>query len=159
MSKFFDFPIFRKIASSSPKKAKDDFERTHQTQLASCAILLGMAKSDDDFSEGEKARIVQILQKTFSLDEFEVEDLIHLSEQQMTDAHGLETFARYINEHYDVDEKFELVKDIWRVVYSDEELHTHEQEMVRKIMLLLNLDNRMIGNAKEDVRRELGLLL
>ncbi|MCC6549674.1 MAG: TerB family tellurite resistance protein [Ignavibacteriaceae bacterium] len=159
MSKFFDLAIIRKITSSSPKKAKDDGDRIRQTQLASCAILLGMAKSDNDFSEDEKARIVQILQKTFHLDEFEVEDLIHLSEQQMTDSGGLETFAGYINEHYDIDEKFELVKDIWRVVYSDEELHTHEQEMIRKIMLLLNLDNRMIGNAKEDVRRELGLLL
>ncbi|GMU86376.1 MAG: hypothetical protein AMXMBFR48_16180 [Ignavibacteriales bacterium] len=159
MSKFFDLPIFRKITSATPKKAKDDSERIRQTQLASCAILLGMAKSDNDFSEGEKARIVQILQKTFQLDEFEVEDLIHLSEQQMNDSSGLDTFAGYINDHYDIDEKFELVKDIWRVVYSDEELHTHEQEMIRKIMLLLNLDNRMIGNAKEDVRRELGLLL
>lgn len=159
MSKFFDLPIIRKITSTSPKKAKDDGERARQTQLASCAILMWMAKSDNDFSEGEKARIVQILQKTFQLDEFEVEDLIHLSEQQMHDTGGLETFAGYINEHYDIDEKYELVKDIWRVVYSDEELHTHEQEMIRKIMLLLNLDNRMIGNAKEDVRREMGLLL
>lgn len=159
MSKLFDLPIFRKITTASPKKAKDDLERVRQTQLASCAILIGMAKSDNEFSEGEKARIVQILQKTFKLDEFEVEDLIHLSEVQMAEEGGLDTFAGYINEHYDIDEKYELVKDIWRVVYSDEELHMHEQEMIRKILLLLNLDNRMVGNAKEEVRRELGLLL
>lgn len=157
MAKLFDSRLFKRLVSSSKTREKDEAERQKQTRIASCAVLIEMAKSDNDFSESERAKIISIIRDTFKLDEFEIEDLIFLSEQKLTDAKAMSEFTEFIKTNFSLDEKLDLVKNLWRIIYNDDDLHSHEQAMIKKLTMFLEIDNRMVTAAKEDVQREMGL--
>lgn len=157
MAKLFDTRLFKRLVSTSKSRGKDEAERQKQTRIASCALLIEMAKSDNDFSESERAKIISIIRDTFKLDEFEIEDLIFLSEQRLADENAMEEITDFIKEHFLLDEKLDLVKNLWRIIYNDDDLHSHEQAMIKQITALLEIDNRMVTAAKEDVQREMGL--
>ncbi len=157
MAKLFDTRLFKRLVSTSKSRGKDEAERQKQTRIASCALLIEMAKSDNDFAESERAKIISIIRDTFKLDEFEIEDLIFLSEQKLADENAMKEITNYIKEHFLLDEKLDLVKNLWRIIYNDDDLHSHEQAMIKQITALLEIDNRMVTAAKEDVQREMGL--
>jgi len=53
-----------------------EYSSEEQLQLATCALFLEVANSDDDFAEVEKEFIVRTLKQVFELDDNLVNELI-----------------------------------------------------------------------------------
>jgi len=125
-------------------------------QVATAALLIEIAKADGDFSAEERKRIIDLMKKDFDLDDDLVADLLDLSEQKVKDSISVYEFSKIINETFTRQEKIELLKNLWRIVYVDGRLDSHEDQLIKIIGSTLNLEHKDIIGAKLFVKQEMG---
>jgi len=123
-------------------------------QVATCALLVEMAKADSEFTDDERKKIISVMKKTFNLDKEYVDELIELSEESIKKSVSVYEFTTTINENLSRDEKFELLKNLWRLIYVDETLNMHEDHLIKKIGNTLNMEHRDVIAAKLIVKEE-----
>jgi uncharacterized tellurite resistance protein B-like protein len=137
-------------------KAGEEFkvEGEKKLQIATCALFLEMANADENFTGEERKKIISVMQKTFDLDKEYVDELIELSEKRIAESISIYEFSTVINQNFSKDEKFELLKNLWRLIYVDETLSMHEDHLIKKIANTLNMEHHDIIAAKLMVKEE-----
>jgi uncharacterized tellurite resistance protein B-like protein len=133
----------------SPSQEKEAFERI---QIATCIILLEVAKSDDKFSSIEKSTLSAILKKKFSLSAEATEALMEIAERKREESIDLWEFTHIINENYTKEEKKKIVEAVWEVIYADEKLDQYEDHFVHKLATLLQLKHNELIEAKLKIK-------
>jgi uncharacterized tellurite resistance protein B-like protein len=128
-----------------------------QLQIATAAIFVEMAKADGDFSEEEREHIVISLKNRFGLKEEYVNDLIDLSQSELKDSVSLYEFSGVINEHFTFEDKYELLKNLWRLIYTDKTLDKYEDHLIKMIGGMLQIEHKEIINTKMLIRKELNV--
>jgi uncharacterized tellurite resistance protein B-like protein len=123
----------------------DDIERL---RIATCVVLLEVAKSDDEFGSLEKAAITAILQREFQVSPDAVEALMDVAKAQRENSVDLFEFTSLINHHYTREEKIQIVEFAWRVIYADQELNRYEDHFVHKLARLFRLQHEELIEAK-----------
>jgi len=158
------FDYIRKILSADSNAETSDvagsFERVdHQKQLqvATAAIFIEMARADGVFSVEEREQVISSLQKQFGLEAEYVTDLVELSKTKLLDSVSLYEFSSIINEHFSNDDKLELLKNLWRLIYTDKKLDKYEDRLIKIIGGMINIEHKQIINMKMFVRDELNL--
>ena len=119
-------------------------------------MLIEIAKADGDFSDNEKKRIIELMQNDFELDDECVNELLELSKQKVNDSISVYEFSSVINESFTQQEKFELMKNLWRIIYEDGKLDSHEDRLIKIIGSTLNLEHKNVIDAKLFVKQEMG---
>ena len=127
-----------------------------KNKVATAALLVEIAKSDGDFSKDERKRIIDLMKKDFDLDDECVNDLLALSEQKVKDSVSIYEFSSVINENFAQQEKLDLIKNLWRIIYEDGKLDSHEDRLIKIIGSTLNLEHKDIIGAKLFVKQEMG---
>lgn len=125
--------------------------------IATCALFIELAKADDNFTDGEKSKIISIMESEFDLNNEETKELIELAEEKVRQSISLYEFTTLVNENFSGDEKFDLIKNLWRLIYTDSKLDKYEDNMIKKIGELLSLERKDIIGAKFMVKEEMGL--
>jgi uncharacterized tellurite resistance protein B-like protein len=145
--------------SESLNIQNESVQEDHQKQLqvATAVIFIEMAKADGEFSEEERKHIVHSLTKRYNLSEEYVNDLIELSKTELKESVSLYEFSNVINEHFSIDDKRELLKNLWRLIYTDEKLDKYEDHLIKIIGGMLRMEHKQIINAKMFIRKELNL--
>ena len=133
---------------SSPKTTSNKY------QVATAALLIEIAKADGDFSDDERNRIFDLMKN--DLDDECVNELLELSEQKVKDSISVYEFSSVINESFTQQEKFELMKNLWRIIYEDGKLDSHEDRLIKIIGSTLNLEHKDVIGSKLFVKQELG---
>jgi uncharacterized tellurite resistance protein B-like protein len=123
-------------------------------QIATCVLLIEMANADDNFTEEERKKIISVMQRTFDLSREYVDELIELSEERIKKSIDIFGFATTINENFSKDEKFELLKNLWRLVYVDENVDMNEDHLIKKIGNTLNMEHQDVIATKLLVKEE-----
>jgi len=156
------FEYLRKILSpEKDEKAAEGLnlpsKESHlkKLQVATAALLVEIAKADGDFSNEERKRIVDLMRKDLNLDDECVKELIDLSEEKVKESISVYEFSSVINENFNQQEKFDLIKNLWRIIYEDGKLDSHEDRLIKIIGSTLNLDHKDVINAKLLVKKEL----
>ena len=65
--------------------------------------------------------------------------------------------TNYIRKNATLADRIEIVKTMWRMVYSDRKLTDYENYLVRKLADLLGLEHHVMIGAKMSVLREMGM--
>ena len=128
-----------------------------QLQIATAAIFIEMAKADGDFSDEEREHIVKSLKNRFELEEEYVNDLIELSNAKLKDSVSIYEFSGIINECFTFEDKFELLKNLWRLIYTDKTLDRYEDHLIKLIGGMLQMEHTQIINSKLIIRKELNI--
>ena len=110
-----------------------------------------MAYADDEFTEAERVHLEGAIRRQFGLDEEQAAELIELAEEQRTEAVDLWTFTNLVAEHYSLGQKMVLAEAMWGLVYSDGELASREDYLMRKISGLLRLEPGYLAEARKRV--------
>lgn len=129
----------------------------HKLQIAACALLIEIANADDDFSDEEKNRIVEIMTNKFDLSEEEVNNLISKSEEEIEQSVSIYEFTDVLNKSINNDEKYILIKYLWQIAYADGNLDNYEDHFIKKISNNLHMHRKVRIAAKLEVKEELGL--
>jgi uncharacterized tellurite resistance protein B-like protein len=131
-----------------------NIDNEKKLQIATCALFVEMAKADNEFTEDERRKIIKVMKETFNLEKEYVDELIEFSEEKLKDSVSIFEFTTVINEQFSNDEKFNLLKNLWRLIYIDKTLHSHEDHLIKKIGVTLNMEHRDIIAAKLLVKGE-----
>jgi len=122
---------------------------------ATCVLLLEVAGADDEFSPEECERIISTLRNRFELSSKEAEDLLQEAGSSRDESSDIWKFTHAINKNCSLDEKREIIMEIWRVIYADGTLDAHEDHLAHKLARLLNLTHPELIDAKVKVLEEL----
>jgi uncharacterized tellurite resistance protein B-like protein len=123
-------------------------DNAQRIQIATCAILLEIANSDEEFSDIEKENIISVLKKDFQLSDESAGKLIEISDKEREKSTDMWHFTHLINENYSVEDKIKVIETVWKVVYADGKLDKHEDYLVHKLSNLLRLTHKQLIDAK-----------
>ena len=157
------FEYLKKILSNESSEAlkeenidiSDHHEK--QLQIATAAIFIEMAKADGEFSDDEREHIVVSLKNRFELEDDYVHDLIELCKVELKDSISLYEFSGVINKNFTFEDKYELLKNLWRLIYTDKTLDKYEDHLIKLVGGMLQIEHKQIINAKMLIRKELNI--
>ena len=123
-------------------------------QVATCALLLEVAHADKQLHDLEEQTIRDLLAHKFDLDADMADELIIYARGDLEESLDLYQFTREINANFTIDEKYEVMEAVWRIIYADGVLDRYEDALARQISTLLNLDQRRSIDLKVKVLDE-----
>lgn len=139
------------ISVTDPQDAQDPLH------LATAAVLLEVANADGEFSPAEDGDIVGYLRMSFALTNEATQELVKEAEELRAKTIDHFALTNFIRKNASLADRVEIVRTMWRIVYSDRKLTDYESYLVRKIADLLGLEHRVMIDAKVEILRELGL--
>lgn len=141
--------FFSAVERETAPETQEDV--TARIQLATCVLLLEVARADDHFSTEEEERIVEILKKDLHLSDEYVAELMELAHEERRESVDMWKFTNVIDNHYTSEEKERVMETLWKVIYADERLDAMEDHIIHRLAKLLNLTHRQLINAKKKV--------
>lgn len=128
--------------------------REERLKVATCVLLLEIARADDEFATEERESIIQSLRTRFDLSEDDANELIELSTEQRKESNDLWGFTHQINESCDPTEKMEIIDEVWRVVFADGSIDGHENHLAHQLGKLFNLTHGQLMESKMKILKE-----
>jgi uncharacterized tellurite resistance protein B-like protein len=125
-------------------------------RLATAAILLDIAYADGTFTPAEDGNVVGFLTERFALSPDDAKELLEAADEIRKKTVDHFALTHYIRKNAPLHERIDIVKTMWRLVYSDGALSEYEHYLVRKLADLLGLEHHVMIDAKSAVLRELG---
>jgi uncharacterized tellurite resistance protein B-like protein len=139
------------------KGTGDEQPRPDPLRVATAAILLEIAYADGTFTPAEDGDVVGYLERAFALDEDEARDLIAAADELRAKTIDHFALTNFVRKNSPLDQRIDIVRTMWRIVYSDRKLTDYENYLVRKLADLLGIEHHVMIDAKVGVLRELGL--
>ncbi len=136
-------------SSMSPAPQADPQEAAKDIRLAACALLLELAHADREFTDDERQHLESAVRRQFGLDAAEAGRLLELAEEEREEAVDLWQFTNLIAENYSTGQKMVLAEIMWGLVYSDGDLASKEDYLMRKICNLLRLEPGYLAEARK----------
>jgi len=145
--------FFGKIAEDRTETVDRGAE--HDIRVATCALLVEMARIDETFTPEEMRTILSVLTDRYGLSAEHADALVAEAEKELEHSVDLWQFASLINENYSNDEKIEIVEILWRMVYLDGNMNEYEHYLMNKLKNLLRLSHDQLIAAKLKVLHSL----
>ena len=135
------------------EKKNNNGDKNSNLLTKTASLLIHAAKIDDNYTEKEK----EIIKKTLielKVKKDDVNKIFNEAEVLEKDANQLLDFTREIK---NAEDKFKVmvVESLWRIIFSDGSSDMYESNFMRRLTGLLYLDNRMVGDIKEKIKKEL----
>lgn len=123
----------------------------HKLNVAIAALLIEMQLIDNHATPQEIAELQKILVRDYQLSKEETDQLVDLAQQELNNATDYYQFTSLINQHFDFQQKLNMLKQLWKLAMADGKLDSHEEHYVRKIADLLFIPHSSFIRAKLDI--------
>ena len=120
--------------------------------IAIASLLVHSAKIDQNFTEKEK-NIIQKALVEMGADTSNIEQIIEEAEEKEKDSNQILDFTKEVK-NISEDEKKIVIEAIWKIIYSDKNADIYETNLMRRLSGLLYLDNKVVGDIKEKIKRK-----
>lgn len=138
--------MFSNLFSRKPLGSNDEIDE----KQAMVALMVRIAKSDDDYAIAECERIDAILSILYGLSSIEASSLRNHAEALEADAPDTVRFTRAIKEAVPYEDRFEVVRALWQVVLADGERDHEEDALMRLLASLLGVNDRDSAIARKE---------
>ena len=126
-----------------------DQDNGYEAKLALAALMVRIARSDDDYSERETQRIDSILGLNYNLSPKVAANLRAEAETIEAQAPDTVRFTRAIKDAVPYEDRFEVVKALWQIVLADGERDIEEDALMRLLASLLGVNDRDSAIARQ----------
>jgi uncharacterized tellurite resistance protein B-like protein len=133
------------------KLPKSTTLRTDDAQLAMAALLVRLARADQDYSNDEKVLIGTLLQSRFSLAAEQADALRASAEELETKAPDTVRFTKLIKDTVPYEQRQSVVRDLWELVLADGIRDAEENSLMRMVASLLGVNDRDSALARQSV--------
>ena len=116
------------------------------------ALLVHAARIDENYSSKEAEIIKQTLIKIGAKNE-DINEILEKGKKIEEDSNQILDFTKEVK-NMDNKKKIEIVENLWRIVYSNNEADVYETSLMRKLAGLLYIDDDIMGNIKTKIRKE-----
>lgn len=120
----------------------------HQIAVAATALMVQLARIDNDQDERELETIVECAVKAHEITEVEAREILEDALSHADDATSLYEFTEQLNENLDQENKQRLLESIWTVALADGRIDRYEEHLIRRIADLLHLNHREYMQAR-----------
>lgn len=147
---FADF--LRRLTSAEPASLPDPDAR-----LALAALLVRVARVDDDYTAVEIDRIDRILRTRYALSPFEATQLRTQAEKLEAEAPDTVRFTRAIKDAIPYEHRTAVMEALWSVILADGYRDDEEDSLARLVANLLginDLDSNLARQRVEQTRRD-----
>jgi len=120
-------------------------------RLALSALLVRIARADEQYDMVEAAEITRVLMERYNLDHQSAETLRSEAEQIEADAPDTVRFTRAIKDAVDYDSRAEVVEAMWQVVLADGSRDDGENALMRLVVNLLGVTDVDSAKARHRV--------
>ena len=132
------------------KKQKKESSNNRNVLVA--ALLIHAAKIDENYTDKEK----EIIKKTLiqlGVKESKADQIMLTAEINEEKSNQILDFTREIK-NADKEFKVKIIETLWSIIYSNKEADMYESNLMRRLSGLLYLDNKMMGEIKEKVKKK-----
>ncbi|APX11056.1 TerB family tellurite resistance protein [Tateyamaria omphalii] len=120
-------------------------------RLALTALLVRVARSDNDYSGDERALIDQITQDRYGLSQSETNRLRAEAEAMESEAPDTVRFTRAIKDAVAYEDRLAVVEALWKVVLADGQRAQEEDALLRLVTNLLGITDQDSAKARQRV--------
>ena len=117
------------------------------------ALLIHAAKIDENYEDKEreiiKKTLIELGAESINLDKL-ISDAAVIEEN----SNQILDFTREVKNAPDSD-KLRIVESLWKIIYSDDSADEYETNLMRRLSGLLYIDNKIMGDLKEKIKKEL----
>ena len=118
-------------------------------RLAITALMIRVARSDDDYSKAELNNIISLISARFKLSNAEANELIKEAELVEEQAPDTVRFTKSIKSAIDFDDRIAIIEDLWSVVLTDSFRDTNEDALIRTVVSLLSVSDKDSAFARQ----------
>ena len=116
------------------------------------SLLIHAAKIDENYTDKEKLIIEKTLLELGANKE-KLNQLMINAEENEQNSNQILDFTKDIK-NTDQNFKIKLVESLWKIIYSDNTSNMYESSLMRRLSGLLYLDNKVVGNIKEKIKKK-----
>jgi uncharacterized tellurite resistance protein B-like protein len=131
-------------------KSKND-NKDFLSKVAS--LLIHAAKIDEIYTDEEEEIIKKTLIK-LGAENFDIDRIISGAILNEENSNQILDFTREIKNTSESD-KIQIIQALWEIIYSNEKVDMYEANLMRRLAGLLYIDNKIMGDIKERVKKEL----
>ena len=135
-------------------RSKEKGEPTHffkEGAIEVACIFIRVGKLDDHLARIEKEKIKELLIKRFDLEKEKLNLILTKAEELEASINDNVQLTKKIKTHINFKERFDLLKDIWEIILSDN-IKSHEEESYMRLLCnLLGLSDKDNALARKDV--------
>ena len=135
------------------KKTEEAGDNSHSVlNIATAALLIEVMTIDGNMDQEEMDSVKSNLSKILELSDDEIQELIDLSQEEVSDATSLYQFTKEINANFELQQKLDLMTALWQVALADDYLDKYEESILRKIADLIHLRHSEYIECKTKAR-------
>ena len=117
-----------------------------------CALLIHAAKIDENYSLKEEEIIKQTLH-LIGAEKEKLDEIIKNAKIIENDSNQILSFTKKVK-NMDNENKIQIIEALWKIIYSNNNADIYETNLMRRLAGLLYIDNKIMGDIKERVRKE-----
>ena len=117
------------------------------------SLLIHAAKIDENYTNNEKIIIEKTLIELGANKE-KLNEMMKHAEENEENSNQILDFTKDIKSA-DQNFKIKLIESLWKIIYSDKASDIYESNLMRRLSGLLYLDNKMVGDIKEKIKKNL----
>tara|TARA_X000000368_G_C22490075_1_gene475892 strand:+ start:87 stop:515 length:429 start_codon:yes stop_codon:yes gene_type:complete len=134
------------------KKKNDKEIKKDEKFLNIAALLIHVAKIDENYTEKEKEIIKRTIEE-ISNNNIKAKDIIEDAEKLDNDSNQILDFTKTVK-NLEENLKIKLIETLWRIIYSDKNVDLYEASLMRRLAGLLYIDSKTLGDIKNKIYNE-----
>ena len=135
------------------KNTNKEVEKNTELLSKTASLLIHAAKMDQKYSDEEK----EIIKKTMielGCEDESIDEMLIIAEKNESDSNQILDFTREIK-NTDDNFKTKLIESLWKIIFSDNKADMYESSLMRRLAGLLYLENKTVGEIKEQIKKKL----
>ena len=140
------------IFSNTPETAVPKPDDQSNLNLACAALLVEVARADYVDDPRETEATINAIREVLKMSEADIAELIAEANSEVTVGTSMFPRTSLINQHCSREQKYVILKAMWRVAFADENLDKYEEHLIRRVADLIHLDHSEFIQAKIEAR-------
>ena len=132
------------------KDNKKDLDKDNNLYVNIGALLIHVAKIDENYSAKEKEIIKKTLLKLGLTNDL-LDSVFKKSEETEKNSNQILEFTKEVK-NKDEEFKIKIVEALWKIIYADNVSDMYEMSLMRRLTGLLYLDAKIVGDIKNKIR-------
>lgn len=116
------------------------------------ALLIHAAKIDEEYTD-EEDKIIKETLIDLGANEKELNILMINAKKKEEESNQILNFTKEVKSMSEK-EKVNIIKSLWKIVYSNKKADMYETNLMRRLSGLLYIDSKTMGDIKEQIKKE-----
>ena len=134
------------------KDSVDSAKDNNNLLIKTAALFIHAAKIDENYTDKEKEIIKKTLIK-LGAKLTTINEIMFTAEKNEEESNQILDFTKDIKNTND-EFKIKIIEALWSIIYSNKEADMYETNLMRRLSGLLYLDNKIMGDIKEKVKKK-----